>query len=960
MNSSEKKKKSLVKRILKWSGIVFITLLALLIALPYFFKDDIKQLVIDEVNKSLNAKLSMGEFDLTFVSTFPNMTIELNDTKLEGINEFKGVELANIKQFSAHVGFWNVVGGDQIEIKAIHLVEPKFDVRILKNGKANYDIVKPDSVKPVEQAEEPSNFKLSLKEYSITNGTVKYDDQTSDMLLDIQNLNHNGKGDLTADIIDFETTTSMDKMTFNMDGVSYLSEVKTNFIVNLLIELGENSSKFTLRENEFKLNALTFSLDGFYEMLENSSNMDFKINAAQATFKDFLSLIPTFYQSGYESMITKGSLDFGGFLKGKMDDKNMPAWDFKLNVANASIKYPDLPGTIKNIVIKAASSFKGGANMDDMTVDVDKFHADFAGNTLDAKLKMRNPMTDPLLIASVLANVDLASLKQVIPMGEGESYKGKLKADVKLNGRMSAIDNGNYEAFKAAGTLELWNMLYKSKDFKEPVEIANLIFRFTPKNLNLEKLIAKTGRSDFQMNGTIDNYMGYVFREELLKGNFAFTSNYLDIDQLMGLVPAEDNKPEATTTKPAVKPAASSEPVLIPDNIDFNLTTDIATVHYNKMNINNITGGIKVKDEVATLSNLKMNTMGGSVGLSGEFSTVDHYKPAVNFAYDLKEIDVTELGTNFITIEKIAPITKYAQGKISSIFTMKSSLTSNLDPIYSSLNAAGDFSTKSLTVSGFKPLEELATALKNEAYAKQTLKDVYLKFKLTDGKLSVTPFDVKLGKMNANIAGYTSLDQSINYDIKLLVPKEEIPAEMIKTAEKALAKVNSMLPKLNLASIPAQIPVKVNMIGTVTNPKINTDFKEALLAATGNLKGNLENAKQAIKDTAKAIINQKINEVREDLNAKKAQIMADAQRQADKVKAEAKKQADELKAQAKKEVEELVNKAGGNPFQKKAAEIAGNKLMKIADEKINKINAEADKKADAIMQEAKDRADKIK
>ncbi len=960
MNSSEKKKKSLVKRILKWSGIVFITLLALLIALPYFFKDDIKQLVIDEVNKSLNAKLSMGEFDLTFVSTFPNMTIELNDTKLEGINEFKGVELANIKQFSAHVGFWNVVGGDQIEIKAIHLVEPKFDVRILKNGIANYDIVKPDSVKTVEQAEEPSNFKLSLKEYSITNGTVKYDDQTSDMLLDIQNLNHNGKGDLTADVIDFETTTSMDKMTFNMDGVSYLSEVKTNFIVNLLMELGENSSKFTLRENEFKLNALTFSLDGFYEMLENSSNMDFKINAAQATFKDFLSLIPTFYQSGYESMITKGSLDFGGYLKGKMDDKNMPAWDFKLNVANASIKYPDLPGTIKNIVIKAASSFKGGANMDDMTVDVDKFHADFAGNTLDAKLKMRNPMTDPLLIASVLANVDLASLKQVIPMGEGESYKGKLKADVKLNGRMSAIDNGNYEAFKAAGTLELWNMLYKSKDFKEPVEIANLIFRFTPKNLNLEKLIAKTGRSDFQMNGTIDNYMGYVFREELLKGNFAFTSNYLDIDQLMGLVPAEDNKPEATTTKPAVKPAASSEPVLIPDNIDFNLTTTIATVHYNKININNITGGIKVKDEVATLSNLKMNTMGGSVGLSGEFSTVDHYKPAVNFAYDLKEIDVTELGKNFITIEKIAPITKYAQGKISSIFTMKSSLTSNLDPIYSSLNAAGDFSTKSLTVSGFKPMEELATALKNEAYAKQTLKDVYLKFKLTDGKLSVTPFDVKLGKMNANIAGYTSLDQSINYDIKLLVPKEEIPAEMIKTAEKALAKVNSMLPKLNLASIPAQIPVKVNMIGTVTNPKINTDFKEALLAATGNLKGNLENAKQAIKDTAKAIINQKINEVREDLNAKKAQIMADAQRQADKVKAEAKKQADELKAQAKKEVEELVNKAGGNPFQKKAAEIAGNKLMKIADEKINKINTEADKKADAIMQEAKDRADKIK
>lgn len=960
MNSIEKKKKSLLKRILKWTGIGFAVLLAIIIAIPYFFKDDLKKMVIDEVNKTLNAKLSMGDFDLTFISTFPSMTIKLNDTKLEGINEFKGIELANIKEFSAEVGFWNVVGGDQIEINAINLDEPKFDVRILKNGKANYDIVKPDSVKPVEQAEEPSNFKLSLKEYSITNGSVKYDDQTSDMLLAIQNLNHHGKGDLTADIIDFETTTSMDKMTFNMDGISYLSEVKTNFIVNLLMEFSENSSKFTLKENEFKLNALTFSLDGFYEMFEKSSNMDFKINAAQATFKDFLSLIPTFYHSGYESMITKGSLDFGGFLKGKMDDQNMPAWDFNLNVANASIKYPDLPGTIKNIVVKAASSFKGGANMDEMTVDVDKFHADFAGNSLDATLKMRNPMSDPLLVAKVLAKVDLATLKQVIPMGDGESYKGKLKADINLNGRLSAIDKGNYEAFKASGTLELWNMLYKSKELNDQVEIANLIFRFSPKNLSLEKLIAKTGRSDFQMNGTIDNYMGYVFRNELLKGAFNFTSNTLDLDQLMNLVPSSPATANDVKKEEKTQTASNVEPMLIPDNIDFNLTTAIATVYYNKMAIKNVTGGVKIKDEVATLSNLTMYTMGGLVGLSGDFSTVDHYKPAVNFAYNLKDIDVTELATNFVTIEKIAPITKYAQGKISSTFNMKSSLTANLEPIYPSLNASGDFSTKSLTVSGFKPLEELAAALKKEAYAKQTLKDIYLKFKLTDGKLSVAPFDVKLGKMNANIAGYTSLDQSINYDIKLLVPKEEIPTEMIKTAEKALAKVNSMLPKLNIAAIPAIIPVKVNMIGTVANPKINTDFKEALLAATGNLKDNLANAKQAIKDTAKAVINQKINEVREDLNAKKAEIMADAQRQADKIKAEAKKQADELKAQAKKEVDNLVSNAGSNPFQKKAAEIAGNKITKIADEKINKINAEADKKADAILQEARERADKIK
>ena len=346
MEKNEKKKKSLFRRILKWTGITFLLLIISLILVPIIFKDEIKEMVIDEVNNNLNAKLSLGEFDLTFLSTFPNMTVELSDTKLEGINEFKGVELATIKQFVAHVDFWSVVSGDQVEIDEIHLKEPSFDVRVLNNGLANYDIVKPDSVKSPEQASEPSNFKLSLKEYSITGANVNYMDEPSSMSMNIANLNHTGNGDLTEDVIDFETTTGMDKITFNMDGVSYLTDVKTDVIMNILMEFTEKSSKFTLKENQFKLNSLSFSVDGFYEMLEDHDQMDLKLNANKATFKEFLSLVPAFYRTGYENMVSKGTLEMKGLVKGRMDDVNLPGWDFKLAIGNGSIKYPDLPGSI--------------------------------------------------------------------------------------------------------------------------------------------------------------------------------------------------------------------------------------------------------------------------------------------------------------------------------------------------------------------------------------------------------------------------------------------------------------------------------------------------------------------------------------------------------------------------------------------------------------------------------------
>src|SRR5690606_12676876 len=100
----------------------------------------------------------------------------------------------------------------------------------------------------------------------------------------------------------------------------------TDAVINLLMEFTDKTSKFTLKENEIKLNALAFSIDGFYEMLENKDNMDLKLDASKATFKDFLSLIPTFYQSGYESMVTSGSLALDAEVKGDLDEKNLPGW----------------------------------------------------------------------------------------------------------------------------------------------------------------------------------------------------------------------------------------------------------------------------------------------------------------------------------------------------------------------------------------------------------------------------------------------------------------------------------------------------------------------------------------------------------------------------------------------------------------------------------------------------------
>jgi hypothetical protein len=951
--------KKVLKKILKWTGITLLLMIIALILIPIFFKDQLKELVIKEVNKTLTAELSLDDFDLTFLSTFPNMTIELYGARLTGKDQFEGVKIADIKEIKAHVGFWSVVMGDQVEIDEVHIIDPTFDVRVLEDGTANYDIVKPDSLKTREELEEPSSFKLSVKEYSVTNAMIKYDDRSLAMYAELDSVFHTGSGDLTAEIIDFETTTEMDKLSYTMDGIDYLTEVKTDAKVNILMEFTDKSSKFTLKENEVKLNEIDLSFDGFYELLDDHDDMDIKLNASEATFKEFLSLIPAFYHSGYESMVAKGDMKIKGEVKGKMDDENLPAWDFGLDVKNASINYPDLPGKITNIALEGGSIFPGGSDINSMKIEVPKFRANLDKNKIDANLYVRNMIIDPYIQSKIKANVDLATLKNYIPATEGESYKGELNADVNIKGNVSALERSDFEAFRAEGILELLGIKYKSKDLPHDVSIDNMKFSFAPEQITMDQMDAKMGKSDFHMNGKVENFFGYLFRSnEDLVGDFAYSSNYLDVDEIMGTIPETEE-----TVKGQVSGAnenVAEQPILVPENIDFKLNSKINKLRYNNLNFNNISGDITLKDEVAKLEGMQMNAMGGTVGLKGSYDTHDHSTPKLDFGYNLKDIDVNQLANNFITVDKLAPIAKFAQGKISSNFDMQTDLTSSFEPVLNTLSSFGDLRSNALKITNVKVLKKIEKVMQLKGLSNQTLENFKTKFSVDNGEVALLPFDVKLGKVNTNVSGYTTLDKKMNYDFVMDIPKEMIPASMIKEVEKAMSQLNALVPTLNMGELPAKIPVKINAAGPISDPKITSDFKEAILKATGDFKDDLiTNVTQTVKDTIQSVVDDKVEDVKEEIEKQKKHILEEAEKQAAKVRAEAKTQADNIRTEADKAYEEAIKAAGSNPIKKKAAEAVAKPVRDKAYKKADDLEAEADKKAEEILRKAQEKADNL-
>lgn len=950
------KASKIIKKSLKWLGITFIVLLIAIILIPILFKDQIKQMVIDEVNKSLNAELALGDIDLTLLSTFPNTTVFLYDLSLTGKDDFEGVELLRLDELEATVGLWSIIGGDQIKVNSIHARGLDAEVLVLANGKANYDIVQSDSTQKEEETSS-SNFKLALQEYSLDSVNVTYNDMAGGMYAQLVNLQHKGNGDLTSNTVHLKTNSNIDQLTFSFGGIDYLSEVKTALDVDLLMEFQESSSKFTLEENKVQLNNFGCSFDGFYAMHENHADMDIVIDASETNFKDLLSLVPAFYQTGYESMLTQGDLKLDGFVRGKMDDTNLPGWDFNMKLDKGSINYPDLPGKIEPVYLAANSAFKGGENLDAMTVDVDQLKANFGENHLHIGAQLRSLLTDPFFKVSADSKINLATLKNYVPTDSSSSYTGMLTSDVALRGNMSDLEKEDYESFEATGDIIVEDMVFQSDDFKQAIHLLKMDLAFQPKQLNLTAFDAKIGSSDFQATGSFQNYFGYFLREEVLDGQFNLNSKHTNLDELMGLSVSSE---EGTEQVEQTSSYQDTTGVQIPSNIDFVLASTIGSAQYNKIPISNIKGTVIIKDGVATMEQLNLKAMGGDIQLKGAFDTRNSASPLLNAGYKLKNIDIQELASNFLTVKQLVPIAKYAQGKISSNLDFSSALTSGWSPVLSSISSLGDIHSDRVTLKDFPILNKVSEVTHLSNMDNQTLKNFTTIFKVKDGKIEVEPFDVTLFGLKTEVSGFSSLDQKMDYRMQLNVPKNRIPKTIIDQVEKSINKLNNTVAGLNISSLPDEIPVDVKILGDMKNPNVTSNFKQSLMKATGDMKDQIINTvKDKVKDTVTAIVTDKVEEVKEDFEAKKKQILDDAQKQADRVKAEAKKAADRIRQEADTQANKLIQEAGNNPIQKKIAEKGAEKIRSTAEKKAAKLETEADQKADQIMAKAQQKADAL-
>lgn len=893
-----------MKKGLKIAGIILAVILVVLLVLPFAFQGKIKGIVETEANKMLNAKVSFSDLSLSFIRSFPNASVTLKDVLITGVDEFENDTLVNAKKLSATINIMSLFGDSGYEITKVLVDNAVVYAHVLKDGKANWDIMKEDEDKKEEEKEESdSNFKLKLKKVEIKDSYITYHDEQANLKFTSHELNLDLSGDMTADQTAIKTNFKSMATGVTMDNIPYLS--KAEIKGNIQVDADLKNMKFTLKDNEIQVNAIKASIDGWLAMNEDESmEMDIKLNAPSTQFKDILSLIPAIYAKDFADIKTSGSATLDAAAKGLMKGDMLPSFDVKLNIADAMFQYPDLPKSVTNIAVDAQITNPGGSA--DLTViNVPKIHFNLGGNPFDANLRMTTPVSDPNFSLGVVGKIDLGMVKDIYPLEDME-LNGILNANLKIATRMSVIEKEQYENVNAEGTLSINNMLVKSEDMGN-IQINQAAMSFTPRYVDLSSLDVKIGQNDISATGKLENFIAYALKDQTLKGTLSVKSNYLNLNDFM-------SGDAAATTETSSEGSATTG-FEIPKNIDFSLNGSFQKVLFDNLTLSNVLGQIVVRGGKVDLQNVSMNALGGSMQVNGAYDTsVNPQQPNVNMSLNVKNIAFAEAFKTFTTVQKIAPIFEALGGNFSTTFNFNSTLGSDFTPDFNTLSANGLLQSSDVNVQNLQIMNTLASTLNNDKLKSFNVKDLKLPFSVENGRVQTNAFDVNMGSIGKmNLSGTMGLDQSLDYVAKVDLPD---------------SKVTNYVKDLN-----------VKITGTWTSPKVSLDYANV--------------ASQAVDNVISSVTGGAIGSVDEALTKG----LEEAQKQADKLVAQAKSAGDKLIAEAQKQSDALVSKAS-NPIAKVAAEAAGKKLVDEAKSQANNLNTEAQKQADQLMNEAKSKLQK--
>ncbi len=621
---------SKVHKFLKYSSIIIIFAIILLLIAPFFVKlDEYKEIATQKVKEATGRKLEInGSMSL---SLFPNPEIKIQDIKLSSIPDAQYPSLFESRELKVSLSLFSLFSGN-IVISGIEITEAIINLERTKNNFASWEFSQQTDAKITKESnnitsEKQENNALSIKSLKILGAKINYIETNND---------GSNTSNITIDDLEIKNFHGPDDLAFEF--------YSTGKFFNIKGDVQENKNIIILNTN----------LDLLKEKISISGNFDSNIMSfigklkLEGDAKSLKAVLPNFKFDG--NLNHQLTLDVDA-------NKNLvKITDININFGDLSVKGSSNYDIVKN---KADLALK----LNPGNLDIILTPSNLTNKGFNEKISIKATSLEPLINA--------LKFEKLLPTGMFNkefslitdlSYLNK---NLFFNDISLIIDKANFKG--NVGIKSLNEDLTFAYDLKtnDLSAFTGLIGLDLPVNIDTIQIKGETIKSKDRLQtdslivlaNTTNNIKGTVILEDSIKPSLIFISSGNNLGESLGILTKSRANNMLGSYSLSTKIAGDFKKII-------EITIDKSSFNINKfpLNINgllslNLTN---IKPKITTNLKIKSLNLGDNSNSNSSAVNLESNKEkniSSNYPWSDDKIDLSFLnkidGDFAVTIEKI-------------------------------------------------------------------------------------------------------------------------------------------------------------------------------------------------------------------------------------------------------------------------------------------------------------------
>jgi len=812
------------------------------VIIAYVYQDKVKGLLVSEITNHLEAETGVAGIEFSVLRKFPMASLSFNHIWCKSV----GANMTHDTLFYADELFLQFhildIFSNKYSITRIDIENARVNIEINNNGADNFHFWKeprgPDSTSSGKA------LTIDLEKMVFENTRFNYLHHNKRHNYSILAKHLEAGGSLMENSGSLALAYDIEVSNFDIDGTNYLS----NKALAGSIDFSVDSGVYEIKSGEVGVDGLKVKVDGYLEEgLESSSaffgELSLRFRGSGLDLKKTLALLP--HSKVLEAYSISGAADLNIAVAAVLGSAELPSVrvDFKTNDATIKLDSINMELTHVDIDGMYASDHSHTANgirrKDAHFVEAFDFTAQIGFDRFGGSFTLWD-FENPMMSLELKGEVDLENLKDAHVPGLDSLLviEGVVQFEFTTTGLVKAYTDHRRNYFKNVeinGFVEMDDLVMQVDRSSLPMEIAEGRLVLSDNDVLIKNLSVAVESSNLILDGHFQNAIPFLLMDNQdLFIDAQLSSELIDLNELLRDYSSYSQSDTVYQLE-------------FPEQIKFNLRTDVERLIFRRFDARDIKGVLKLKNQKLIASNIRFGSMNGVVDLNGLIDASGS-SLLVSCDAEIREINISKMfqtfenfGQQYITGSNIRGI---GTADLQFVSVWEKDLKVIEDKIY----AKADIEIIKGELINNKSLLALSDYISVSELEHVRFSTLHNQIEIKNRNIHIPKMEIASSVLDITVSGDHTFDHEIDYNFKIYLP------ELLSKKSKKAKKENEEFGVVEDDGL--GLWLFLSMTGTVQEPSIRYDKKSYVQKIGDDLKKE--------KQTLKVILNEEFGWFKKD------------------------------------------------------------------------------------------------